>query len=140
MKLSTRGRYATRAMLDLALHLGEGPLLAKDISSRQQISARYLEQVFTPLRVAGLVKTIRGARGGFSLARPTSEIRLLDIIRATEGSTAPVECVDDAQACPRSTSCVARDVWVRMKQATDEVLASTTLQDLVDQHRQTGQS
>ena len=139
MKLSTRGRYATRAMLDLALHFGEGPIMVKDIASRQEISGRYLEQLLAPLKVAGLVRSIRGAHGGFALARAPSEIRLKEIIQTMEGSTAPVECVDDARICPRSDLCVAREVWAEMKKATDRVLESITLQDLLQRQKETEQ-
>jgi len=124
-------------MLDLALHFGQGPILVKDISRRQEISQRYLEQLLTPLKVAGLVRVVRGARGGFTLAKPPSEIRLLEIIQIMEGSTAPVECVDDAQLCSRSDFCVTREVWAEMKKATDTVLESITLQDLLERQKGT---
>ncbi|HUV52667.1 MAG TPA: Rrf2 family transcriptional regulator [Dehalococcoidia bacterium] len=135
MKLSTKGRYATRAMCDLAMHFGEGPIMVKDISKRQYISERYLEQILTPLKLAGLVRVTRGARGGFALARPPSEIRLLDIIYTVEGSTAPVECVDHAQVCPQSGSCASREVWTEIKRVTDKVLESTTLQQLLERQK-----
>ena len=130
MKISTRGRYATRALLDLTLHSGEGPVLIKDISKRQQISELYLKQLLGPLRAAGLVRAIRGAHGGLTLARPPSQIKLFEIVQTMEGSTAPAECVDDAGICSRSESCITRMVWVEIKKAVDEVLESTTLQDL----------
>ena len=136
MKLSTKGRYATRAMLDLALHFGEGPILVKDISRRQEFSDRYLEQILTPLKAAGLVRVVRGARGGFTLARPPSDIRLIEIIQIVEGSTAPVDCVDDAKICSRSDFCVTREVWAEMKKATDTVLESITLQDLLERQKE----
>lgn len=136
MRLSTKGRYAARAMLDLAIHFGDGPVMLKDISRRQEISERYLEQVLTPLRVAGLVRAIRGAKGGFVLGRSPSEISLSDIIRIAEGSTAPVECVDNAQICTRSDFCPTREVWTQIKRATDGVLASITLQELADRQKE----
>jgi len=135
MKVSTKGRYAARAMLDLAQHFGEGPILVKDISRREEFSDRYLEQILTPLKVAGLVRVVRGARGGFSLARPPSEIKLLEIIQIVEGSTAPVDCVDDARVCSRSDLCVTREVWAEMKVAIDTVLESITLQDLLERQK-----
>jgi len=137
MKLSTKGRYAARAMLDLAQHLGQGPILVKDISRREEISGRYLEQILTPLKIAGLVRVIRGARGGFTLARLPSEITLIEIIQIMEGSTAPVECVDDAQICSRSDLCITREVWAEMKKAIDTVLESITLQDLLERQKGT---
>ena len=139
MKLSTRGRYGTRAMLDLALHYGQGPILLKDIARRQQISERYLEHVIIPLRDAGLVISARGAHGGFTLAKPPSEIRLSEIIHVVEGSIAPVDCVDDPKLCSRANFCVTRDVWAEMEKAMSAILESTTLQDLVQRQREKGQ-
>ena len=136
MKLSTKGRYAARAMLDLALRFGQGPILVKDISRREEISERYLEQILTPLKIAGLVRVIRGARGGFILARLPSEIRLIEIIQIMEGSTAPVDCVDDAQICSRSDLCITREVWSEIKEAIDTVLESITLQDLLERQKE----
>jgi Rrf2 family cysteine metabolism transcriptional repressor len=132
MKISTKGRYSARAMLDLALQFGKGPVLVSDISKRQRISKGYLEQLFIPLRSAGLVKGIRGPSGGFSLARPPAEIRLSDVIQATEGSTAPAVCVDEDNLCAQSSQCVTRHVWSEIKRACDKVLESVTLQDLVE--------
>ncbi len=135
MRLSTKGRYSVRAMLDLGLHSDGSPVMIKDISRRQGISERYLEQLFIPLRAAGLVRGIPGAGGGFLLARPPAEVKLSEIIRATEGSIAPVACVDEARSCPQSEVCASRDVWVEIKQASDRILESVTLQDLVERQR-----
>jgi len=131
MNISTRGRYAVRAMLDLALQSGGGPTLVRDISKRQGVSDLYLEQLFTRLKTAGLVRSTRGPKGGFMLAKLPSQIRLADILRVMEGSMAPVECVDDAMLCSRADSCITRKVWVDVKKALNGVLESTTLQDLV---------
>ncbi|MDY6892279.1 MAG: Rrf2 family transcriptional regulator [Chloroflexota bacterium] len=135
MKLSTKGRYATRAMLDLAQHYTEGPILVKEISKRKNISERYLEQILISLKTAGLVRGIRGARGGFVLIKSPSEINLSEIITAVEGSTALVDCVDDASLCPQSDQCVTREVWSEVKRATDEVLESISLQELVERQK-----
>ena len=135
MRLSTKGRYSLRTMLDLALHFGDGPVLVKDISKRQRISRGYLQQLFIPLRSAGLVKSTRGASGGFTLARPPSEIRLTEIMEVAEGSTTPVPCVDEPGLCTKSNECTTREVWVEMKRACDNLLDSITLQDLVERHR-----
>ena len=105
------------------------------ISERQDISKLYLKQLLVPLRVAGLVRTIRGANGGLILAKPPSEIKLIDIIQSVEGSTAPVECVDDDSVCQRSNLCVTREIWTEIKNAVDNVLKTTTLQDLVDRYK-----
>lgn len=139
MKLSTKGRYATRAMLDLALHYGQGPVLLREIARRQQISERYLEHVIIPLRAAGLVTSARGAHGGFALAKPPSEIRLSEIIRVVEGSIALVDCVEDPKLCSRADFCVARDVWAEMGRAMSAVLEYTTLEDLVQRQKEKGQ-
>lgn len=136
MKLSTKGRYSIRALIDLALHPDEGPILIRDIAKRQRISERYLEQLFIPLRVAGLVRGIQGAHGGFILIKPPAEIRLSEVIRATEGSTAPVNCVDEPRLCLQSSTCPTRYIWAKIKRAIDKVLESTTLQDLVEKQRQ----
>ncbi|MCX8126365.1 MAG: Rrf2 family transcriptional regulator, partial [Dehalococcoidia bacterium] len=106
MKLSTRVRYGMRAMVDLSAHYGERPQLIRDIARRQGISQHYLEQIIIVLKSAGLVKSIRGAKGGIILARAPSQIKLSEVMKVLEGSTAPVECVDDAAVCSRSPSCV----------------------------------
>jgi Rrf2 family cysteine metabolism transcriptional repressor len=121
-------------MLDLALQSGDGPILIKDISDRQGISCLYLEQLFTRLKAAGLVRSIRGPNGGFKLTRPPGEIRCSDIMHAMEGSTALVDCVDNEMLCPRADSCVTRRVWVEIKRAIDGVLSNTTLEDLIEQN------
>jgi len=133
MNISTRGRYALRAMLDIALQSGDGRAMVKDISRRQEISDLYLEQLFSRLKIAGLVRSTRGPKGGFTLAKPPSQIRLSEIVQAMEGSTAPVDCVDNAQLCSRADFCITRKVWVELKKVMDEVLESTTLKDLMKQ-------
>ena len=139
MKLSTRARYGTRALLDLALHWGQEPVPLKDIAHRQQISLHYLEHLITPLIAAGMVMSVRGARGGVWLAKPPQEIKLSEVLQLLEGSIAPVECVNNPRTCPRSDLCVTRDVWSEMKKAMNEVLESTTLQDLVEHQKRKGQ-
>jgi len=140
MRLSTKARYGARAMLDLAIRSGEGPVLVREIARRQGFSARYLEQLLLPLKAAGLVRATRGARGGFSLARSPSEIKLSEIIQIMEGSMAPVECVDNAGVCSRADLCITREVWGEMKKAMEGVLESTTLQDLVERQKRKEQS
>jgi len=135
MKLSTKGRYGTRALLDLALHQGERPVLLKDIAQRQEISPWYLEHLIAPLIAGGIVRSTRGAKGGISLARPPEEVRLSEVVQLLEGSIAPVECVNDSGICSRSELCVTRDIWTKIKRAINEVLESTTLQDLVEQQK-----
>ncbi len=135
MKLSTRGRYGTRALLELALHYGEGLVLLKDIAQRQQISLSYLEHLITPLITGGIVRSTRGARGGVLLAKPPEEIKLSEVIQLLEGSIAPVECVNDPRICSRSSFCVTRDIWSELKEAMNGILESTTLQDLVERQK-----
>ncbi len=139
MKLSTRARYGVRALLDIALHAEEMPILLRDISKREQISLSYLEHLITPLVSAGIVRSTRGARGGIWLAKSPQEIKLSEVIQLLEGSIAPVECVNDANYCPRSSFCVTRDVWGELKKAMDGVLESITLQDLVERQKRKGQ-
>ena len=139
MKLSTRTRYGMRALLELALRRGQGPVFLKDIAREQEISLHYLEHLVAPLIAAGIVRSAKGPRGGVSLARDPAGIRLSEITRLLEGSVAPVECVNDPAACSRSASCVTRDVWTQLRDVMDGVLDATTLQDLVEKHRQKGQ-
>jgi Rrf2 family protein len=140
MKLSTKGRYGLRALLDLALHQDEGPVLLKDIARRQEFSLPYLQHVIAPLIAAGLVKTTRGAGGGVSLLRAPSTIKLSEVVQPLEGCIAPVDCVNSPAVCHRSAFCVTRDIWGEMKDAMSEVLDSTTLQDLVERQRRKGSS
>ena len=139
VKLSTRGRYGTRVLLDLALLQGEGPVLLKGIAQRQQISLPYLEHLITPLIAAGMVGSARGARGGVWLARSPREIKLSEVVGLLEGSIALADCVKDPKYCSRSDFCVTRDIWGELNKAMNEVLESTSLQDLVERHKRKGQ-
>lgn len=132
MKLSTRGRYATRALLDLARHQKAGPIPLKDIARRQEISLHYLEHLVTPLIIAGIVRSSRGPAGGVRLVKPPHEIKLSEVIRLVEGSIVPVECVVNPEVCSRSELCVTREIWAELERAMSAVLESTTLQDLVE--------
>ena len=136
MRLSTRTRYGMRALLELALHQGEGPVFLKDIAREQEISLPYLEHLVAPLIAAGIVRSTKGPRGGVSLARDPAGIKLSEITRVLEGSMAPVECVNDPAVCRRSAACVTRDVWTQLRDVMDGVLDATTLQDLVEKHRE----
>ena len=135
MKLSTRVRYGTRALLELALRQGEEPVLLKDIARSQQISLSYLEHLVTPLIAGGLIRSTKGPKGGISLAKSPREIRLSEVMQLLEGSVAPVECVINPEVCQRSESCATRDVWNEIKEAIDGVLESTILQDLVERQK-----
>lgn len=131
MKLSTRASYGTRAMLELALHYGDGPILVKDIAKSQEISKRYLEHLIVSLQAVGLVKTIRGKKGGCILAKPPSQIKLSEIVEVLEGPIAPVDCIVDSKLCSREKLCVTRDIWIKIKEAIMNVLDSITLEDMV---------
>ncbi len=135
MKLSTRGRYGTRALLDIALHQSERPVLLKEVAQRQEISPLYLEHLIAPLITAGILRSTRGARGGVSLSRLAGEVRLSEILRLLEGSIEPVECVNNPEVCSRSGACVTRDVWGELQKAMDGVLDGITLEDLVERQR-----
>lgn len=134
MRLSTKGRYGVRVLLELALR-GGGTVPLKDIARSQQISLLYLEHLIAPLISAGLVKSTRGARGGIRLAKPPEEIKLNEVVELLEGPITPVDCVDDPKACPRSKLCVTRDIWSELKHAIEGVLASKTLYDLVEMQK-----
>lgn len=135
MSFSTRGRYGTRAMLDLALHYGEGPVPLSSVAKRQEISQKYLDQLVMSLKTIGLVRSIRGARGGYVLARSPAQIKLSEVIGALEGPILSVDCLDDPSACNRVSFCAVREVWEQARQAINNVLESTTLQDLADRQR-----
>ena len=133
MKISTKGRYALRIMIDVAMNAGESPVRVKDIASRQNISEKYLEQIIAMFNKAGYVKSIRGAQGGYLLTREPKEYTVGMILRLAEGSIAPVSCVDtDAETCEKRGACVSAMLWQKMNDAVNEVVDNTTLQDLVD--------
>ena len=140
MKLSTRTRYGTRALLELALRGGKGPVFLKDIAGQQNISLAYLEHLVTPLIAGGIIRSVKGPKGGISLARKPEDIKLSEITRLLEGSLAPVECIEHPDICERADSCVTRDIWGEMKAAMDGVLESVTLQDLAERQKKKGHS
>jgi Rrf2 family cysteine metabolism transcriptional repressor len=132
LKLSTRVRYGTRALLDLALQSDNGPVLLKDIANRQNISLQYLEHIIGPLVNSGIVKSTRGVNGGIQLNQQPENVKLGEVVRLLEGNTTPVDCIGKPESCNRSHLCVTRDVWCEMKRAIDETLNSVTLKDLVE--------
>lgn len=139
MKLSTRGRYGVRAMLELAMQAGNGPVPLRDLASKQEISAKYLEQLLIPLKGAGLVKSVRGARGGYMLATSPEKVNLYDIVRSLEGPLAPVECVQDPKFCERVGGCTVHLVWGEMGALLVDFLTSITLQEMVERQQQKDQ-
>lgn len=135
MRLSTRGRYGARLMLELALNYGNGRVLLKDIARRQEISEGYLEHLLPPLKAAGLVNSARGAHGGYMLAKTPSEITLREVVQVLEGSLSPAECVDTPSVCQRVRSCVTRDIWKELGEKISHTLESITLKDMVEMQR-----
>jgi Rrf2 family transcriptional regulator, cysteine metabolism repressor len=138
MKLSTRTRYGTRALLELALHEGDRPVFLKDIAASQQISLAYLEHLIAPLIAGGIIRSVKGPKGGVALAKKPGDIKLMEITKLLEGTLALVECVDHPDVCKRSSKCVARDVWSELKTVMDRVLETTTLQDLAERQKKKG--
>ncbi|MBU0702361.1 MAG: Rrf2 family transcriptional regulator [Chloroflexi bacterium] len=138
MRISTRGRYALRAMIDLALHTDEGTILRQNIAERQAISSDYVAQLFRRLHAAGLVEGVKGPGGGYRLARDAAAIRVGDVVRAVEGPVALVHCVvpGSEPSCDRVDHCVTRLLWKRLSETMTEFLDSVTLQDLCDEARQ----
>ena len=132
MKVSTRGRYGLRAMVELAKHEGEGAIPLRKIAENQNISEQYLEQLFSNLRKSQLVKSVRGAKGGYMLSSPPEETSVKEIIAALEGPIAPVDCVlDDGNFCKNSKDCSTHDLWDRLQDCIIEMLDSVTLADLM---------
>lgn len=139
MKISTKGRYALRLMLDLAVyHTGE-PISLKDVAKRQSVSEKYLEQIISVLNKAGYVRGIRGAQGGYVLVREPREYTVGMILRLTEGELTPVACVgENPIGCDRKSTCVTVRIWEKMYEAVSGVVDNITLQDLVDWQREQG--
>jgi Rrf2 family protein len=119
-------------MLDIALNDGYGPVQLKDLAKRQDLSMKYLEQIVPSLKTAGLIRSIRGAGGGYILAKSARDITLLDIVEALEGSLVPVECVSNPRICPRTTVCAVHDIWREVLYGMNSVLISYSLADLAE--------
>ena len=132
MKLSTRSRYGTRLMLDMAQHYREGPLQLGDIAKRQEVSVKYLEQIIIPLKKAHYIESVRGRKGGHILAKPPEEITVKEIVALLEEGPTLVECCDDSAACQRSHICATRLLWKEVSEAMFDKLQAITLADLVE--------
>ena len=130
MKISTKGRYALRLMVDIAQYGSSGPVSLRDAAQRQQLSEKYLEQIVTPLARAGLLRSVRGAGGGYLLTRRPEEYSVGDILRPLEGDLAPVECATDQNFCERCCDCVTVELWQDIHRAVSAVVDGTTLADL----------
>lgn len=139
MKLTTKGRYAVTAMLDLALHGDEGPVSLAEISARQEISLSYLEQLFSKLRRHGLVASTRGPGGGYSVARELNEVAVSEIIVAVNESVDATQCAGK-ENCHSNGRCLTHDLWEGLSAQIEEFLSSVSLQDMIDRHRVQGVS
>lgn len=135
MKISTKGRYALRMMIDLAEHQNGEYIALKDIAQRQNISKKYLEQIVPILNKSGILQANRGFQGGYRLAKSPDKYTVGDILRLTEGSLTPVSCAEDRESCERSVLCPTYPVWSGLYKVINEYLDSVTLQDLIDEHR-----
>ena len=136
MKISTKGRYALRLMLDLAIHSEGSAVPLRDVAQRQEISDKYLEQIVTQLSRAGLVRSVRGAGGGYLLTRTPEGYTVGEILRVLEGSLAPVSCADGVGCCERADRCVTVEVWREIQAAVDGVVDHITLEDLVARYHE----
>ena len=142
MKMSTRTRYGARALMELAINYGKGPLSLKEISTRQGIPLKYLEQIVINLRESNIITSVRGPLGGYELARKPDKINLDEIIEVLEGSLGFVQCVEDPSGCEKVESCALNELWKRVSQETHNILTSFSLADLVeiDSHKKNGAS
>lgn len=135
MKVSTKGDYGVRALIELSMHYGEGPLQSAEIAARQRIPEPYLDQLLTTLRRAGFIRSVRGPQGGHALVRDPQDLTLREVIEALEGSLAPIDCLDESSACSRSGGCAQRSVWEEVRQATVQILERTSIADLAARER-----
>ena len=135
MKISTKGRYAVRLLLDLALYNTKDPIALKDIAKRQGISEKYLEQIIHRLSRQGLVESARGAQGGYRLARKVEEYSVGEILRTVEGSLAPVSCLDCGTPCDKFDSCLTIGLYKKIQDAIDGVVDNTSLADIINDYR-----
>ncbi|MFH0880777.1 MAG: Rrf2 family transcriptional regulator [Lentisphaerota bacterium] len=135
MKLSTKGRYGVRFMLDLAVHHDEGFMTLKDVAARQEISEKYLWQVINPLKAAGLIQAARGSRGGFTLARPAAKINVWEIVSTLEGEDMLVECARAPDCCGRSEDCVVRGMWKELQDKMTQSMKAITLEQIAEKQK-----
>ncbi len=136
MRLSTKGRYGLKAMFDLAMNYGDKPVSLTTIAARQGVSVNYLEQLISPLRKAGFVRSVRGAQGGYLLNVKPDEITVKDVLETLEGPLAPTDCVkdDNDNSCDNASYCVTRLIYEKMKESIDQVVSSITLADMIEDH------
>lgn len=134
MLVSTKGRYALHLMLDIALHSAGEPVPLRDIAEREKLSDKYLEQLVIPLSRTGLVKSVRGAGGGYLLTRPAEEYTVGEILRVLEGDLAPTSCTEEGHCCENAGQCVSMEIWEQIRAAVDNVVDNVTLADLVKRY------
>ncbi|MBW2568385.1 MAG: Rrf2 family transcriptional regulator [Deltaproteobacteria bacterium] len=132
MRLSTKARYGARAMLDIAINYEKGPVSLKALAQRQHVSVKYMEQLIPLLKLAGLVRSVRGAGGGYTLSKDAHLINLRDIIDALEGSMFPVDCLDNPETCDRTEKCVTHEIWKEIQDSINNKMESLTLADMVE--------
>ena len=130
-QLSTKGRYGTRLMYQLALQYGKGPILLKDIAKVEDLTIKYLEHIVPLLKSANLIRSVRGPQGGYQLTKAPDKINLKDILKNLEGDIAPVGCVSFPEICDRTESCPAREVWCRLEDQISDTLQNISLKDMV---------
>ncbi len=135
MKLTMRGDYGLRAMLDMAAYYGQGLVESADIASRQFIPEQYLDQILVALRKEGLIKSVRGPKGGHMLARPPAQITMAQVMNALEGYVPPMECLPNPDFCKLSPGCALREVWQKLDVMTQQVLNTTTIEELAQRHK-----
>jgi Rrf2 family protein len=131
MRISTKGHYGLRSLIDVALYQDQGPVTLNDIAKRQSISVKYLWQVINPLRLSGYLRVTRGAKGGYLLGRQPDDINMLDVLTALEGPVSILKCLTHEDLCPRIHSCVARSVWMDVNQAIEKALVHITLANVL---------
>ena len=131
MKISTKGRYGLRILIDLATHESEKPRLLRDIAQSQQISEKYISRLIIDLRRARLVRSIRGVKGGFHLAKSPKEITLLEVIETMEGPLSVVDCVFAPEKCKRFSTCTARNVWIRLNDGIRELMRNISFEEIL---------
>jgi Rrf2 family protein len=139
LRVSTKGRYGLRTLVDIAVHQNKGVVTLNDIAKRQEISVKYLWQVINPLKTAGLLSVTRGAKGGYALARRPEDINMLEVVSTLEGPLSIVECIMNEDACDRIDTCVARSVWMEVNQTVEQALKEVTLAEVLRRYMDTSE-
>jgi Rrf2 family protein len=135
MKISTKTRYGTRAMVDIGEHYGEGPVSLRELAERQGVSMKYMEQIVPSLKAAGLIKSARGSQGGYVLAKEPHEISLHDIVHSLVGPWSLVDCLEGESVCDRTQECVTYEIWQDIQRAIYKILDATRLDEMIARHK-----